>query len=66
MNTTTVAKARALEAELDEAVLFQDCLKNVLKNLDRNIDRQKELPNKVSQFLSMKWYMQNELTEDLT
>ncbi|MDW3195754.1 MAG: hypothetical protein R8G66_25490 [Cytophagales bacterium] len=65
MSTSTVERAKELEAELDEAVLFQDCLKNVLKNLDRNIDRQKELPNKVSQFLSMKWYMQNELTKDL-
>ena len=65
MKTTTEAKVQELEAELDEAVLFQDCLQNVLKNLDRNIDRQKELPNKVSQFLSMKWYMQNQLVQDL-
>jgi len=64
MSTSTIAKVRELEAELDEAVLFQDCLKNILKNLDRNIDRQKETPNKVAQFLSMKWNMQNQLYKE--
>lgn len=66
MKTSTVERVKELEAELDEAVMFQDCLQNVLKNLDRNIERQKELPNRVSEFLTMKWYMQNQLVEDLS
>lgn len=64
MSTSTEKSTQNLEVE--DAALFQDCLNNVLKNLDRNIEQQKELPNKVSQFLSMKWYMENELSKDFS
>ncbi len=47
----------------DEA-LFQECAANILQNLNRAIDKQKEPPNKISQLLAMKWYIENGLEEE--
>ena len=50
-------------ADLREEELFQECAQNILKNLEKAIGRQKEPPNKISQLLSMKWFIENDLNE---
>ncbi len=54
----------APEITREDEGLFQECAANILKNLNKAIDRQKEPPNKISQLLTMKWYIENNLEEE--
>jgi len=49
------------KATQTESMLFEECSNNILKNLEKAIDRQKEPPNRISELLAMKWYIENGL-----
>jgi len=52
------------KTETTDAALFDECAANILTNINRAIDRQKEPPNKVSELIAMRWYIENNLTEE--
>ena len=48
----------------EELALLEECTANILSNINRAINRQKEPPNKVSQLVAMKWFIENNLKEE--
>lgn len=49
----------------EEEALTQECTDNILKNIQNAIDRQQEPPNKISQLLAMKWFIENGLNTEI-
>lgn len=52
-----------LDIPIEDQVILKECQTNILKNINRAIDRQKEPPNRISELLAMRWYIQNDIVE---
>ena len=58
MKTTTGEK---LDLECEEAALVEECRKNIIRNIQRSMMSPEASPQRISQLLSMKWYLENDV-----
>jgi len=58
MKTTT---GEMLDLECEDAALVEECRKNMIRNLQRAMMGAQTPPRKISQMLSMKWYLENDI-----